>query len=232
MSIGYIDSTGNTKQTTSTSTVEDTDNSSFTQSDFITLLVEELQNQDPTTPTSTSELMTELTQMQNISASQEQTDSMQAMTDSLETMNDSFETLSENMENMVSEISDTMSDLTDNMDDMISDMNTMFDDMTETMDTMSSLMDTNNSLMYAMVYDNTFQNACNLTGSYVTGTDTDGNSLEGTVTAAFMKDNVIYLTLDDGSAMPYSKLTGVAEEAPTSTSAASGTTGTETTATA
>lgn len=215
MSISYIDSSGGTTApTTTTTTKEEDDNSSFTQFDFITLLVEELTNQDPTTPTSTSEMMNQLTQMQSITASAEQTDaldnlvtsmskSMEGLTESMEGMVESFDTMVESMDSMV-----------DDVNDMMADMNDMITKGTSAISEMSALMDVNNNLIYAMVYDNTFQNACGLTGSYVTGTDSEGNSIEGTVKAAFIEDKTIYLSLDDGSAMPYANLTGVAEEAP------------------
>lgn len=217
MSISYIDSTGTTSSTArtntgTTATKEEEDNTSFTQSDFIALMVEELTNQDPTTPTSTSELMTQLTQMQDINSTSEQAKALTAMTESLSTMNDSFEELSENMDDMVEQMTSTMDDFSESMDNVLEDMNEMIDGLSETMDTMSELMDTNNTLMYAMVFDNTFQNACSLTGSYVTGTDSEGNALEGKVSAAFISNQVIYLALEDGSAMPYSNLSGVAED--------------------
>ncbi len=75
-----------TATTTSSSTTTTASNSDFTQEDFITLLVEELTNQDPTEPYDTSEIVDQLYTYQSMAAIEEQTAAMTSVSEQMTEM--------------------------------------------------------------------------------------------------------------------------------------------------
>ena len=80
---------------------------------------------------------------------------------------------------------------------------------TEAMTAMSDTVGTIAEVLYGLAYDNTFQNACALSGSYIAGTNTDGAEIEGLVKGALLEDGVIHIKLADGSTIPYANITSV-----------------------
>ena len=60
MSISSVSSLASTSATTSSSSTSSSSSSSFSSSDFLTLLVEQLQNQNPLDTTDTGELMNQM----------------------------------------------------------------------------------------------------------------------------------------------------------------------------
>lgn len=51
--------------------------------------------------------------------------------------------------------------------------------------------------------------AGNLIGSYCKGLDSDGKSVEGTVTSVSVQNKEVYLSLEDGSTLPLNNITNV-----------------------
>ncbi len=75
--------------TTSTTTTDtSSSNTDMTLEDFVTIMVEELTNQDPTDPTDTSSYVTQLTQLQNMQAVEEQTEAIENVSDQMDDMSD------------------------------------------------------------------------------------------------------------------------------------------------
>jgi flagellar basal-body rod modification protein FlgD len=72
--------------TTNTSTTSSTASSSLTSSDFLTLLVTELQNQNPLDPTSTNDFISQLTSYANFEQQQELNSNLSSLTTSFNSL--------------------------------------------------------------------------------------------------------------------------------------------------
>ena len=86
MATGYenlISSTAGTTTTTA-STTTSTSSSSLSNDDFLTLLVTELQYQDPTDPMDTESILTQTSQLASIEAAQNTADSLDALSSQLQ----------------------------------------------------------------------------------------------------------------------------------------------------
>lgn len=80
MSVSAVTSTSTTYSTSSTSS----SSSSLSQSDFLTLLVEQLQNQNPLEPTSTDKILDQMMSYANYSEQSEISDTLSAISTKLD----------------------------------------------------------------------------------------------------------------------------------------------------
>lgn len=83
-------STGSTASTTSSSTPISND-------EFLTLLVTQLENQDPLDPTDTAEFMTEMCQLTSVEAIYNMSDVMNSMSDVLTDMSSTLDSIYESI---------------------------------------------------------------------------------------------------------------------------------------
>lgn len=77
-----------TSNTSTTSTTESSSNTDMTTEDFIAIMVEELRNQDPTSPEDSSAYIEQLNQLQNIEAVKAQTEAMENVSETIDDLSD------------------------------------------------------------------------------------------------------------------------------------------------
>jgi len=82
MSVSAVSSTSTTYSSSSTSSSD----SSLSQSDFLTLLVEQLQNQNPLEPTSTDKILDQMMSYANYSEQSQVNDTLSAISTKLDTL--------------------------------------------------------------------------------------------------------------------------------------------------
>lgn len=126
--------------------------SELTSDDFLTLLLTQLQNQDPLSPMDNAEMLSQISEMEGLNQQIAQT---------------------------------------------------------EALDSMNEMMSTMSDCMLYMTYDNRLQTASSMVGMYVTGTDSDGNAMEGMVSSVSMSNGEVTLNLHTGDTMPYENVSDV-----------------------
>ncbi len=83
------------------------------------------------------------------------------------------------------------------------------EDQTEALENMSDEIEYMSELMYSMTYESSFQNACELIGSEVSGETSTGTEVSGTVSSVEVDGNDISLVLSNGSSIDYYSLSEV-----------------------
>jgi len=186
--------------------------SSLTSEDFLTLLVTELQYQDPTEPMDNTEMVNQLTQYSQLDELAEMNEKMDALTDSLTAM-----TATNGLDYLGKDVE--ASGYTVNKNG--TDVSTLFFELDEYAESLTfnvygsdgSIVDTQNYSQVdagssSFTWDGTDSNGNTVTdGNYyvlVSGEDSEGDTIDvsttttGTVTGISTTDDGVTLTLDDG----------------------------------
>ncbi len=197
---------------TSVAITTDAENTSLTSEDFLTLLVTELQYQDPTAPMDNTEMVNQLTQYSQLDELTAMNEKLDALTTSMNAM-----TNTNGLDYLGKEVEAAGYDISKSGDDM-TELYFELDEYTESLtcniyDENGSIVDSVNFTQVAagkhsFTWDGTdFNGNTQADGTYIalmTATDTEGDTSDvtttttGTVAGINNTDDGVIFTLDDG----------------------------------
>jgi flagellar basal-body rod modification protein FlgD len=226
--VGDINSATLSNNTSSSSS--NTGLGTLTSADFMKLMITQLSNQDPLNPTDSNQMLGQISQISTLQSNTQMTQSLSSLT-----LQQSIGAGGNLVGKTVTGVDSDGNNVTGVVNGIKVINNQVYLAVTDSNGNtnpvaMNNLTQVSNATSDAAVFQQgllslsaqqSLANSNGMIGKYVTATDSSNNTLSGTVTGVQLKNQAIYLNLDNGTSIPAANVTGFSSSPPATAAAAS-----------